>query len=152
MKRFLTLFLCLCFLLTLTACGGKRKDNSGGTDGGSSSADNGAGSSSGSGSDSGAGSNSGSTDGTTENGDAETRVGIGSGNNIFGMGNSSLRSQVYQSRNGSSGTDGGNSAMTDANSSNFQNMLRNGRVRDTDGDLTDGENALRGVYGKNVTR
>lgn len=31
--------------------------------------------------------------------------------------------------------------------STWDEMLRNGRVRDTDGDLTDGENALHGRYG-----
>lgn len=31
--------------------------------------------------------------------------------------------------------------------SGWEEMLRNGRVRDTDGDLTDGENALHGRYG-----
>lgn len=31
--------------------------------------------------------------------------------------------------------------------SGWEEMRRNGRVRDTDGDLTDGENALHGRYG-----
>ncbi len=137
MKRFLSLMLCLCLILTLTACGEKRGNNSTG---------------SGSSSDSSAGSNSGSTDGTMENGDAETRIRMGSGNNIFGANDSSLRSQVYGAKNGSSNTAKGNSAMSDANSSNFSAMLRNGRVHDRDGDLTDGENALHGSYGKRVAQ
>ncbi|MGM9619517.1 MAG: hypothetical protein ACI3W8_06775 [Oscillospiraceae bacterium] len=34
-------------------------------------------------------------------------------------------------------------------SSNWEEMLRNGQVRDTDGDLKDGENALYGEYNWN---
>ena len=108
MKRFLSLMLCLCLILTLTACGEKRGNNSTG---------------SGSSSDSSAGSNSGSTDGTMENGDAETRIRMGSGNNIFGANDSSLRSQVYSAKNGSSNMAKGNSATTDANSSAFNKDL-----------------------------
>lgn len=40
------------------------------------------------------------------------------------------------------------SGGTESSRARFQRMLRDGLVRDTDGDLTDGENALYGVYGR----
>ena len=125
MKRFLTLFLCLCLVLTLTACGSKDKKPATNGDDNSSLTDN--------------DSNSGSTDGTTENKNAETRVRIGSGNNIFKDRDSTLRSQVYGAKNGS--TAKGNAATKDLGSSDFDAMLRNARVHDTDGDLSDLENS-----------
>ena len=146
MKRFLSLILCLCLVLMLTACRGK--DNNSAANDSNNSAANDSNNSSAAGSEN----NSGSTDGTMGSGDAETRVRIGSGNNIFGANDSSLRSQVYSAKNGSSNMAKGNSATTDANSSDFQKMLRNGRVHDRDGDLTDGENALYGSYGKRVAQ
>ena len=122
MKQCFRLFLCLCLLFLLTACGTKDSSSS----------------------------NSGSRDGTdTENSagstdsdkaENEARVRIGTGSNSFGVGDSALRSELYSSENGSTGK----------SSSTYERMLRNGRVRDTDGDLTDGENALRGVYGRSV--
>ena len=137
MKRFLTLFLSLCLVLTLTACSGKKNNSADKGSNGTSSGDS--------------ESNSGSTDGVEDRNTAETRVRIGSGNNIFKGNDSTLRSQVYGAKNGST-TAKGNTAMNDANSSGFAAMLRNGRVRDTDGDLTDGENALHGSYGKRVAQ
>ena len=136
MKRFLTLFLCLCLVLTLTACSGKDKKPATNGNDNSSLTDN--------------DSNSGSTDGTEDSKNAETRVRIGSGNNIFKDRDSTLRSQVYGAKNGS--TARGNTTTKDLGSSDFDAMLRNARVRDTDGDLTDGENALHGRYGKRVAQ
>ena len=67
---------------------------------------------------------------------------------------------LYNRATGSSDTDRYNGRNTTGNegaiydsedpANDWDGMVRNGRVRDTDGDLKDGENALYGHYGVKV--
>ena len=140
MKRKLSLLLCTAFLLTLTACGGMGNTDATGN---------------------GAAEDETLTDG--EDGtvageksmqkriDEQVRTQMGSRNNIFGAqdstgGDTALRSQVYGSKNGAS-TQTTGADCPDGSCGNWEKMLRDAKVHDTDGDLTDGENALHGIYG-----
>ena len=140
MKRMMTLLLSAVMLLSLTACG-RKNDNVA--------------------NDNMAGGNNTATDHSDHNDSADSN---GTADNNADMGSNYETphidgAETPAEKSGRSVMERGSDVMTRAaddvregvedlsRGNSWDEMLRNGRVRDTDGKLKDGENALNGRYG-----
>lgn len=156
MRRSLALFLSsLMLVFALTACGGSDQPSNGAGDNDNAGTENGTGTTGGSGEDANAGGITGGENGTNgtngSNGSNDTNGTNGSIQDDMGQIGDDIRDDMQQAgdniQNGMDDLTGGNPSGISANGqprlgASFSQMVRNARVHDKDGDLTDHENAV----------